>query len=271
MSSSIEKKSLASELGPVPTHGEGTVQHVVLGYDNQLKKSRSFLTTLAMALAICAVPFGIGGTFMSAVLGGGQLSAFIGLIAVLVLDTAVALSLAELASRYPTSSGVYYWSWRLCDENSNFKKLISFITGWTWLIGNWTISLSVNFGFASLIAATVAIYYPGWEATDWQLLLIFYALCLLVFAICSFGDRILPYIDTAAAVWNFVTIIAVLLAVVIQAKEGRHSASFALTNYEWGFSGWGQGFTFFIGLLPPAYAFCALGKYTLFPAISIPS
>jgi amino acid transporter len=199
---------------------------------------------------------------MSAIYGGGQLSIFVGLLVVLVLNGCVAVSLAELASRYPTSSGVYYWSYRLCGERKRTRKLVAFITGWFWLIGNWTIALSVNFGFASLIAATVSIYNPAWEASDWELLLIFYALCILVFLICSFGDNLLPYVDSVAAVWNFVTIIALLVALSVRAKQGRHSASYALGNYETSFSGWGTGFTFFIGLLPPAYAFSAIGMVT---------
>jgi amino acid transporter len=209
-----------------------------------------------------AVPYGIGGPLMSAIYGGGQLSMFVGLLVVLVLNGCVAVSLAELASRYPTSSGVYYWSYRLCGERKRTRKIVSFLTGWFWLIGNWTIALSVNFGFASLIAATVSIYNPAWEASDWELLLIFYALCILVFLICSLGDKLLPYVDAVAAVWNFVTIIALLVALSVRAKQGRHSASYALGNYETGFSGWGTGFTFFIGLLPPAYAFSAIGMVT---------
>jgi len=37
---------------------------------------------------------------------------FLGWIMVLIVDECVALSLGELASRYPTSAGPYYWSFR---------------------------------------------------------------------------------------------------------------------------------------------------------------
>jgi len=52
-----------------------------------------------------------------------------------------------------------------------YKVALAYITGWVWLIGNWTITLSgaycryggqecrlteaVNFGFASLLSATI--------------------------------------------------------------------------------------------------------------------
>ncbi|KAI4697965.1 uncharacterized protein J4E84_001099 [Alternaria hordeiaustralica] len=256
------EKKLGIPMGPVTTREEGVVEHVHLGYDAQLTKNRSLISVLGMCLAIVAVPYGIGGPLMSAIYGGGQLSIFVGVLVVLFFNGCVAISLAELASRYPTSSGVYYWSYRLCGERKRTRKIVSFLTGWFWLIGNWTIALSVNFGFASLIAATVSIYNPEWVASDWELLLIFYALCVLVFLVCSLGDKLLPYVDSVAAVWNFVTIIALLVALSVRAQQGRHSASYALGNYDSSFSGWGTGFTFFIGLLPPAYAFSAIGMVT---------
>lgn len=220
MSAPTSEKKLEIPMGPVTTHEEGIVEHVQLGYNAQLTKNRSLISVLGMCLAIVAVPYGIGGPLMSAIYGGGQLSIFVGVLVVLVFNGCVAISLAELASRYPTSSGVYYWSYRLCGERKRTRKIVSFLTGWFWLIGNWTIALSVNFGFASLIAATVSIYNPSWVASDWELLLIFYALCVLVFLVCSFGDKLLPYVDSVAAVWNFVTIIALLVALSVRAQQG---------------------------------------------------
>jgi amino acid transporter len=60
-----------------------------------------------------------------------------------------------------------------------------------------------------------------------------------------------------------------------EAKAGRHSASYALGHYDKSFSGWG-GFTFFIGLLPAAYTFSAIGMISSMaeevfdPAIKVP-
>ncbi|KAM3078029.1 hypothetical protein ACMFMG_002672 [Clarireedia jacksonii] len=226
-----------------------------LGYASELKRNRSLFTLLFQTLAIAAIPYGEGGPLISAIYGGGQLSIFVGWIVVLVLDECVALSLSELASRFPTSAGPYYWSFQVATRH---KVVLSFITGWIWLIGNWTITLSVNFGFASLISATVAMYHPDFVASDWQLLLIFYAICLVTFIICTFGNRFLPMVDTICAAWTAISILIILIALSVSAKEGRHSASYTLSHYDTSFSGWG-GFTFFIGLLPAAYTFSAIG------------
>ena len=108
-----------------------------LGYKPELSRNRSMATLLFQSLAIAAIPYGEGGPLISAIYGGGPLSIFVGWIVVLILDECVALSLSELASKYPTSAGPYYWSFQLADRG---KTALSFITGWTWLVGNWTIS-----------------------------------------------------------------------------------------------------------------------------------
>ena len=180
--------------------------------------------------------------------------------------------MGELASKFPTSAGPYYWTFQIASRG---KTILSFINGWTWLVGNWTITLSVNFGFASLIAGAVGIYHPDYIMDAWTLLLIFYAICISTLLICAFGNRFLPLVDTFCAAWTLVSIFVVLVALSVKADVGRHSASYALSHYGTSLSGWG-GFTFFIGLLPAAYTFSALGMITAMaeecaePAVRVP-
>ncbi|KAB5581138.1 amino acid/polyamine transporter I [Coniochaeta sp. 2T2.1] len=228
----------------------------ILGYRPELKRNRSMFTLLFQSLAIAAIPYGFGGPLISSIYGGGQLPMFLGWIIVLIVDECVALSLAELASRYPTSAGPYYWSFQLA--NPKYRTVLSFITGWTWLIGNWTITLSVNFGFASLIAACVALYKPDIVFEGWQLLLIFYGLCILTFFIAAFGNKFLPSVDTLCAVFTLLAIFITLICLSVKASVGRNSPADTLGYYDDSLSGWG-GFSFFIGLLPSAYTFSAIG------------
>ncbi|GMG08878.1 unnamed protein product [Aspergillus oryzae] len=243
-----------------------------LGYiPSELRRNRSLFTLLFQSLSIAGIPFAESGALMQAIYGGGQLSIFVGWIVVCLMDQCVAMSLAELASRYPTSAGPCYWSFQLSGKHA---KLLSFMTAWVWLIGNWTITLGVNFAFAQLLAATVSIY-SSWEATDWQLLLVLYAICILAFLICGFGNRFLPLVDTLCAGWTLVSILVVLVAVSVSAKAGRHTPSDALAQYDTALSGWGN-FSFCIGLLPPAFVFSAIGMVSSMaeevhaPAIKVP-
>ncbi|KAM7198438.1 Amino acid permease domain containing protein [Naviculisporaceae sp. PSN 640] len=262
------------ESGPGETSEEIDVINV-LGYKPELRRNRSMFTLLFQSLAIAAIPYGFGGPLITSIIGGGQLPMFIGWILVLILSECVALSLAELASRYPTSAGPYYWSFQLAPHK--FRTILSFITGWTWLIGNWTITLSVNFGFASLVAASVALFHPGFatELTSWQLLLMFYAFCIIAFVICAYGNRFLPMVDTFCAGFTAVTIFVTLVCLSVKADVGRHSVADTLAYYDSSFSGWGT-FSFFIGILPCAYTFSAVGMVSVMaeecrdPAVKLP-
>lgn len=87
---------------------------------------------------------------------------------------------------------------------------------------------------------------------------------------------ILELISSAiSVVWTICTIFVILVALSVTADVGRHSASYALSNYDTSLSGWG-GFTFFIGLLPAAYTFSAIGMISSMaeevedPSIQVP-
>lgn len=226
-----------------------------ISYNPELHRNRGLATLLFQSLAIAAIPYGEGAPLLNAIYGGGQLSIFVGWIVVLVLAECVALSLSEFASRYPTSGGMSYWTFQLAPTN---KKLLAYITGWIWLIGNWTITLSVNFGFASLISALITIYNPDFILSSWQLLLIFYAICIGSFLICAFCNKWLPMVDTICAAFTAISIIIILIALSVVAANGRYSPADTLGYYDNTISGYG-GFSFFIGLLPAAYTFSAIG------------
>jgi len=54
------------------------------------------------------------------------------------------------------------------------------------------VSFTVNFGFASLLAATVSMYHPDYVMESWQVLLVFYAILLVTLVICIFCNQFLP-------------------------------------------------------------------------------
>lgn len=65
----------------------------------------------------------------------------------------IATSLGEIASKYPVSGGVYYWSFMLSPPK--YAPLVSWIVGWLSVIGNVVVTLSVNFATTQLILSSV--------------------------------------------------------------------------------------------------------------------
>lgn len=64
--------------------------------------------------------------------------------------------------------------------------------------------------------------------------------------------------QTAAIFWTFAGVIAIVVAVLVIANEGRHSAAYVFGHFESN-SGWPDGWSFFVGLLHAGYATSSTG------------
>ncbi|KAG5721210.1 Polyamine transporter TPO5, partial [Termitomyces sp. T112] len=220
-----------------------------LGYKQELSRSRGLFHILFMTTAILAVPYGLSAPIATSLIGGGPATILWGWLLVSVLTQPIALSLAEICSVYPTSAGAYYWCYRLTP--ARYRLVVSWINGWLYAVGIWTISLSVTFGTAQLVVAGVTIFHPNWVATPWQTYLIFIAVTVFTSIVILYLNKVLPTIDILSAIWTLFGIIAILIGFSVKAASGRRSASFALGHFDASSAGWTPGWAFFIGLLPP--------------------
>ncbi|KAG0702111.1 amino acid transporter [Suillus ampliporus] len=213
-----------------------------------------------MTLAIMAVPFGLAAPIATSLVAGGSVVIIWGWILVSILTQTLALSMAEICSKYPTSAGAYYWCYRLASPRT--RLLTSWINGWLLVVGVWTVALSVTFGTAQLIVAGVGIYHPEWNATAWQTYVIFLGVTAVSCVFCLFFNKHLPTLDIICACWTGLGIIVILICLSAKAALGRRPISFVLGNFDPSLSGWTPGWSFFIGLLPHAYTFSSIGMIT---------
>ncbi|KAF8154304.1 amino acid transporter [Crassisporium funariophilum] len=228
-----------------------------MGYQQELTRSRGLFHILFMTLAIMAVPFGLAAPIATSLIGGGPATMIWGWVLISITTQPLALSLAEICSKYPTSAGAYYWCFRLTSPGR--RLLSSWINGWLTMVGVWTISLSVTFGTAQILVAGVGIFHPEWVPTAWQTYLVFLGITITSTLIGVFLNRTLPIIDIICACWTALGVVVILVCLSVKAASGRHSAGFALGHFDPSFSGWTPGWSFFIGLLPPAYTYAAIG------------
>lgn len=183
-----------------------------------------------------------------------------GWILVSAMTQTLAFSLAEICSKYPTSAGAYYWCYKLASPRT--RLLASWINGWLTVVGGLMIDLSVKFGTAQLVVAGAGIYYPEWNATALQTYVIFLGVTTVAGVFCIFCNRLLPTVDIMCACWTGLGIIVISICLLAEAAAGRRSVSFALGNFDPTSPGWTPGWSFFIGLLPPAYTLSAVGMIT---------
>ncbi|KAL1301907.1 hypothetical protein AAFC00_006085 [Neodothiora populina] len=234
---------------------------VVLGYQSELARTRSTLQVAFMSFVLSSIPFGLSTTFSYPLVGGGPAAIIWGWVGVSLIIVCVAVSLGEITSVYPTAGGVYYQAYMLSPPGC--RKLLAWICGWSYTLGNVIITLAVNFGLALFIGGCVNIFKDSegnnvFAAEPYQIFLIFLAITLLCNAVSSLGNKWLPILDTFAIFWTFAGVLAIIVCVLAIAKEGRNSS-----RYVWGGfvndSGWTDGWAFCVGLLQAAYATSATG------------
>ena len=96
--------------------------------------------------------------------------------------------------------GVYYQTFILAPESC--RRVLSWICGWMYVVGQITITLAVNFGTTLFFIACINIFEkddgsPMWEAEDYQIFLVFLAITLMCNLVSSLGNRWLPFLDVS--------------------------------------------------------------------------
>ncbi|KAI7066980.1 gaba permease [Hortaea werneckii] len=140
----------------------------------------------------------------------------------------------------------------------DWAKIASWITGWFNLVGNWTVTLSINFGGAQLILSAISIWNEDWSANAWQTVLCFWAVMLVTFLINAFGAKYLDLINKICIYWTGASVIIILVTVLVMSPS-RRSGEFVFGHFDASASGWPSGWAFFVGLLQAAYTLTGYG------------
>jgi amino acid permease (GABA permease) len=226
------------------------------GYQAEMPRNLSMLSILGLSFAIMAVPYGLSTTMYITLTNGQAVSILWGWVLVSLLSLCIAASLAEICGVFPVSGGVYYWSAMLCPKK--YAPIVSFIAGWMTLVGNWTVTLSINFGGAQLILSAISIFNSDYVANQWQTVLCFWAVMLICALVNIFFSRHLNLINTICIWWTGIGVLIILITLLATAREKR-SAKFVFTHYDASASGWPDAWSFFVGLLQASYVLTGYG------------
>src|SRR4249920_2415785 len=81
-----------------------------LGYKQELKRSWSSFSNFAISFSVISILSGCFTTFSQAWNNGGPIAISIGWSIVASFILIIGFCMAELASAYPTSGGIYWWA-----------------------------------------------------------------------------------------------------------------------------------------------------------------
>lgn len=182
-----------------------------------------------------AAPFGLSTTITISLTDGQSVTVIWGWVLVTLISTGIAASLAEICAVYPTAGGVYYWSAML--STKEWAPMMSFIDGWLTLVGNWTVTLSINFSGAQLILSAITLWKEDFVANAWQTVLMFWAVMVVAASINIFLARYLDWFNKVCIVWTAVSVVVVLVTLLTMADERRDGA-WVFGHFDAEESGW---------------------------------
>jgi len=113
-----------------------------LGYAQELFRGMGGFRNFAISFTIISILAGCLTSYTIAFEHGGPIAVTWGWLLVGLMSTIIALSMAEIASAYPTAGGLYYWSSKLGSPGWGWA------TGWFNLIGQIAVTAAIGYGLA---------------------------------------------------------------------------------------------------------------------------
>ncbi|KAH8116138.1 amino acid/polyamine transporter I [Phellopilus nigrolimitatus] len=219
-----------------------------LGIRRELRKEFTNFSTLSFALGVLGCAASIASTINTPLLLGGPATAvwawFLGSFGCL----AIATSVAELVSAYPTSGGIYTSTAFVIPEK--YRASVTFVTGWMTIMGQLATPASVTFALSQMIYAAVTIGTDGtFVASTGQILGLYVGLTVALGILNSLPTKWLHRITSLYVYFNILTTIAIIIAIPAAGSGQLASHKFVWTEISDG-SGWNnRGFAFLLGLL----------------------
>jgi amino acid transporter len=211
-----------------------------MGYAQQLLRDMGGFANFALSFSIISVLTGAVTLYGHGLRYGGPLQMLAGWPAVTLLTLAIAASLAELASAYPTAGALYHWSSILGGRGAGW------LTAWLNTIGQFAITAGIDFGLAEFLSAML-----GWNVQEDRrpALAIFSAILLVHGTLNHLGVRLVARLNDLS-VWVHVAGVAILVGAMalfaphqparflLQRAGGPYDFALGLLLAAWTFTGY---------------------------------
>lgn len=134
---------------------------------------------------------------------GGPVAMMYGLVVAVIGTLAAAMSLAELASIYPTNGAQYEWTAALASPK--YQRPVSYVCGWVVTASWWALAAVGPSLLATLVIALIQLLNEGYVFRKWHQFLVFSATEITAGLINAFGTPLLPLLGKGACALSFVT------------------------------------------------------------------
>ncbi|KAK2730173.1 amino acid permease family [Colletotrichum kahawae] len=234
-----------------------------LGHDQALSRKFSTMSMLFLAMSVLGTWSTFAQGLSSGLTSGGPIAILWGLVLVTFCNICVAVSLGELCSSMPTALGQAYWIFRL--SPGPLGRFMSYLCAWINTFGWWTLSASQLAFMTNFILSMKVLFVNDWAGAGvgWINFLLYLAVTLVVTVVNLIAcrrDAILPafnnFIGSCFIGLFFVFSLALLISVGVKPDLHFQPASFVFGQWI-NQTGWGDGVTWFTGLVQAAYGLTA--------------
>ncbi len=211
-----------------------------LGYAQELFRSMGGFSNFALSFSIISILTGAVTLFDYGLQMGGPAEMAFGWPLVALFTLAVAASMAEMASAYPASGGMYDWATRLGGPGWGW------FTAWFSIVGLIATLAGVDYGCAQFVTPLL-----GLNATS-RTLLVIYGVILASHALINhFGIRLVAWLNDFSVTVHILGVLVIAGALLIFAP--KHPVAFfvqAKTSTSFPY-----GLAFLLGLLQAQWTF----------------
>ncbi|EXJ83064.1 hypothetical protein A1O1_06682 [Capronia coronata CBS 617.96] len=218
-----------------------------------VRRDISPLSMVALGFNICNSWTAIATAFAIAISAAGTFNLIYGILIVTVAYAGVALTLAELASVYPTAGGQYHFTSILAPERSS--RALSYICGITATYSWVFMSAAITLFAAEVLIAFPQFYIESYVSKAWHTFLVYQA---LNFVVLLYNLLALKRATWTHEIGFFLTLLTfITVSITCLARSTKASSSFVWDNFE-NNTGWDGGVAFLTGLVTPASMFLGL-------------
>ena len=195
-----------------------------MGYAQELSRSMSKFSNFAISFSIICILSGGINSFAQAISSVGGAGAGIGWIVGCILSGMFALSMAQVASAFPTAGGLYHWASILGN------RFWGWLTAWLNLLGLITVLGAINIGTAYFFAGTFGGMF-GFTGTDLQVVGFVAVVTVLQAIFNHVGIKVTTFLTDVSGYIIFATTAVLVIACLYFAPAIDISRLWTFTNF----------------------------------------
>ncbi|KAF4984987.1 hypothetical protein FDECE_16919 [Fusarium decemcellulare] len=243
-----------------------------LGHSQDLDRRFSLVSAASLCMCLLATWEALSSVISAALESGGAPCLFYNYILSFLCTIAIAASLAEIASIYPTAGGQYYWVAALSPVSS--RSAAAWFTGWISVGGQILLTAAAALAGGLQTQSLIIINSDSYVAERWHGMLFYWAVLVYAAVLNTMCSRFLPHANYISGIIHVGGFVAVVIVLGVMAP--KNTASFVFKEFS-NESGWeSDGVSWLVGLLSTVYPFlgydaaCHISEEVPSPSRNVP-